>query len=382
MCSCNVTSLVIRWRVFVCVYFALPLCVIPDTVSGELTIEEIIENIYQHEKIYVDSNVSMSSTYKLMDKNNSSTQSVIEKNVQVNYVSQGEYFRIERAGYSRTSKSTNSRDRIHSFDGSFSRILEQNSIGNINHSRLTDGKAILPHMMLLRPTSYSSVPLSVFLSGHEAIRSHPDGMISDGKILQVMYDGEYKIKDLNCHKVIVTSFTDSNIISSRREIWLAENRNYLPVKQLFFRPKYSNDIPVAEGIVNEFREISEGVWFPFDAKVVKYNQFTLQREGKQELRWTHRYLVESAELDPTYNRDYFTNVNFPDGTSMYEVKDGEIIKSWMQGAPETGNHEAGNHTVKSNNWWILALNLFFIFLLAVILIIRKRSVKNDQAISE
>jgi len=381
MCSCNITSLVVRWRVFVCVYFALSLCVIPDTVSGELTIEEIVENIYQHEKIYLDINVSMSSVYEV-EKDIDNYPYIIERNEHINYVSQGEYFRFERAGYSRKSESTYSSDRIHSFDGSFSRILEQNSIGNINHSRLTDGKAIFPHMMLLRPTSYSSVPLSVFLSGHEAIRAHPDGVLSDGITLQVVYDGECKIMDLNCHKVVVTLFTDSNKVSSRYEIWLAESRNYLPVKRLLFNPRFSNDIPHAEGIVSKFHEISEGVWFPFDAKVVKYNKFTIQREGKQELLWTRRYLVESVELDPTYNRDYFTDVNFPDGTSMYEVKDGEIIKSWMQGAPETGNPETGNHTVKSNSWWILALNLFFIFLLAVILIIRKRSVKNDQAINE
>jgi len=330
MCWCNITSFVVRWRLFVCICLALPVCMIPETASGELTIEEIIKNVQRNEKLYLDINVSMSSVYKNTDKKNASTRSVIEKNVQVSYVSQGEYFRIERAGYSKTSESTNSRDRIHSFDGNFSRILEQNSIGNINHGKLTDRTAILPHMILLRSTSYSSVPLSVFLSGHKAIRSHPDGMISNGKTLQVMYDGEYKIKDLNCHKVIVTSFTASKKISSRYEIWLAESRNYLPVKRLFFRPKYSNDIPEAEGIVSKFHEISEGVWFPFDAKIVKYNQFTIQREGKQEPRWTQRYLVKSVKLDPTYNRDFFTNVNFPDGTSMYEVKDGKIIKSWMQ----------------------------------------------------
>ncbi len=333
MFSCNITTLVMRWCLFAFVHIAISLCVIPGTVSGELTIEEVIENVRQHEKIYLDIEVSMSSVYEVKEKEIANYPYVIERNEQINYVLQGDLFRVERTGHSRKSKSTSSRDRIHSFDGSFSRILEQNAIGNINHGRLADRDAIFPHMILLRTTSYSSVPLSVFLSGHEAIRAHPDGRLSDGKTFQVMYGGECKIKDLNCHKVIVTSFTASKKVSSKYEIWLAESRNYLPVKRLFFRPKYSNDIPEAEGIVNEFREISEGVWFPFDAKVVKYNQFTLQRERKQELQWTRRYLVESAKLDPTYKREYFSDVNFPDGTSMYEVKDGKIIKSWMQSVP-------------------------------------------------
>jgi hypothetical protein len=223
-------------------------------------------------------------------------------------------------------------DRIRAFDGQTTRVLEQKAVGNISRERLEDENFIRPHLLLLR-SARVAVPFSVYLSGHKAIQAHPNGRWNQNLTMQVSYEGEVEFNGLKCHKVLVKVLLKSGEPDAGGEYWLAEDRNYLPVKKLSYSYQFSKTIPVGQGVVHELRQIKPGVWFPSDVEVTAYNKFKIQQEGRRELQWRERYTVERAELDPKYDRAFFANVDFSDGTAVYEVEKGKIVRSWRQGAP-------------------------------------------------
>jgi hypothetical protein len=118
-----------------------------------------------------------------------------------------------------------------------------------------------------------------------------------------------------------------------RMFWLAEDRNYLPVRELAYTYRFSKDRPVGQAVADDVREIKPGVWFPFKAEVTAYDKIQIQRTGRREVRWKERYVVERADLAPKYDREFFSKADFPPGTAVYEVKKGKIVRSWREDTP-------------------------------------------------
>jgi hypothetical protein len=297
---------------------------------GQPTLADIIASVRQHEKSYQNIEVVMDSTYDIGDREPINKDEVVRQKVRTRFVSQGEWFRLEREGGSQDSGRTASMDLIRAFDGQTTRVLYQKAVGNISRERLEDSDFIRPHVLLIRDT-HLAVPFSVYLSGHEAIRAHPSGSWNQGHTLKVTYEGEEQLDGLKCHKVFVDVLLKSGEAHDGRRFWLAENRNYLPVKELAYTYRFSKDIPVGEATVKELREIKPGVWFPFKVEVTAFNKFNVQQGGPREVQWRQRHTVERVSLDPKYEREFFAKVDFPVGTAVYEVEKGKIIRSWRQG---------------------------------------------------
>ena len=71
-----------------------------------------------------------------------------------------------------------------------------------------------------------------------------------------------------CQKVKITTCVGS----SRRPhsawiLWLAIDRNYLPIRQEAYTYHYSKSDPVGVGVAKDLREIAPGIWFPFAAEI-------------------------------------------------------------------------------------------------------------------
>ncbi len=349
-------------------------------LRGEVKLADVVENVRKNEQLYGDIEIVMQESYDIGTRTPANGQlggnesnEVFRKNSRTRYVSQGKWFRVERDGASQITGKTLSLDHIRAFDGETTRVFDQSAIGNISKARLEDAKSIRPHML---PSRYMDlpVPLSVFLSGHEAIRAHPNAQWSPNLKMQVAYDGDHEYDGLNCHKIVVTTVTNTGHVSTRTMFWLAEERNYLPIRRFTHTPRFSNDVPTNQTTMSDLRQIKPGIWFPFEVKTTAYNKFTLQREGRQKLQWQERYAVESAELNPKYDREFFSNVEFPDGTAMYELDNGKVVRSWRQGAPKAKGAPTG--AVGFQQWWILWVNLAVVLLLAALFIIRKSMVSR------
>ena len=344
-----------------------------SAARSELTLAEVVENVRRNEQLYENVEVVMTTTYDIGDRSPASAKEVMRQQWRTRFVSQGEWFRLEREGGSQTSKRTASNDRIRAFDGQTTRALEQKAVGNISPERLEDENFIRPHLLLLR-TSHIAVPLAVYLSGHEAVKAHPNGRWQDNLTMEVTYRGEDEFSGLKCQKVFVNVLLNG-VAHDGQELWLAEDRNYLPVRDIFYTYRYSRDIPVGQAVADALQEISPGVWFPFDVQIVSYDMLMIQSEGRQKPRWREQYVVERADLHPKYERAFFATVDFPDGTAMYDVEKGEIKRSWRQGAPEApgGPRAAGDPAERGAFWrrWLLWVNGIAFTGLAALLAVRK-----------
>lgn len=346
-------------------------------------LQKIIENVHQHEALYADLDVRLRETYRIGEHAPAVSQDGIEeiigRDLAIHYVSQDDLFRLEIEGQSRSNTRTPSRNRIRAFDGTTTRLHDQDAVGNIISGPSPDDNAVHPHMLLMR-YSFLRIPLSTLLKGDAAIAAHPFGKPNPNLRHQIRYEGEEEFQGLKCHRVSVESVRNADgQATSRREYWLAEDRNFIPVRLVSYNYNASRDVPSGEGIVEEFREISKGVWFPMVAHFAAHDELYLQREGTQRLQWREDYIVEEASLEPKYDLAYFRDVDFPDGTAMYEVENGEIKRSWRQGAPEAPE---GPTASEASQWWLLWVNGTVVAVLVAVFLVRRARTAKAASMSK
>src|SRR3569623_1457543 len=248
----------------------------------------------------------------------------------INYVRQDGLFRIETTGQGASSEGDVSQDAIRAFDGTMTRLFEQKAIGNLIHGEIEDDGFVRPHMLLLRMMRFI-VPLSTYMSGHEAMAQYPSSGWDQSMTLENTYQGEDEFQGLRCHKIWLTTAPVKGQPHDRWELWLAEVRNYITVSLREYTFRFSKDVPVSEGVVSEFVEVKPGVWFPEAARIDAYAQPFLQHEGIQRLCWSEANAIEKVSLDPHYDSAFYRNVEFPDGVAIYEIQNGQITRSYVQG---------------------------------------------------
>jgi hypothetical protein len=232
--------------------------------------------------------------------------------------------------------------RTRVFDGETTRVLTQHDEGDKPTSRaqLIAGRSddehfVRPHMLLLHFMQFR-VPLSTYLSGHKAMMEHPTGNWQSELTMENSYHGVETIKGLNCHKVWITTCIgdgDQRVGHDRWELWLAEDRNYIPVRMRGYTFRWSKDVPMSDGVAEDLREIKPGIWFPFSVRVTAYNQYALKSLETRELQWRERYTVQKVSLSPKYDRSFFGGPVIPEGTEVEEIKDGKLVRRFRQEKP-------------------------------------------------
>jgi hypothetical protein len=83
--------------------------------------------------------------------------------------------------------------------------------------------------------------------------------------------------------------------------------------------------------VVSWRELTPGVWFPTKLSHEVFNKEDFAREGKVNMANLEEQTIEKCSLEPNYAIDLFRNIPIPNGIPVYEVKDGKIIRSHVQG---------------------------------------------------
>jgi len=312
-----------------------------------MTLHDIIENVRANEELYKNLEVSLEYSYQLEGEAAQEAQKLHGKKPQegeflvfetqkyrLHSVSQDGLFRADRTGAASSRGDSHTLDRVRAFDGTITRLYEQHSYANLIQGRSEDETFIRPHMFLLAMMQYFA-PLSTYMSGHEAMRAYPGDHWDPSHTLEVIYRGEADFNGLKCHRVWVTTSVPGFGPYCRWELWLAEDRNYIPVRNLAYTCRFSRTEPVGEGVVEKWRELEPGIWFPVEVRNTAYNKWKLLKTGVRENQWTERYLTKDVSLHPQYDLGYFRDVSWPDGTPVYEVKQGKITSSYVKGAPES-----------------------------------------------
>lgn len=192
-------------------------------------------------------------------------------------------------------------------------------------------RVIRPHILFFRMLNIYT-PLSHVMSSETWAQD-------ESSPLSAVYEGKETIDTFDCHRVRIDVFSPNRpkpyIVAY---LWLAEERNYLPVRYEFYESKRSEALPTSIGEVLEFKEISPGVWCPTRLKMLVCNR--LARSGLCENRlivsYRHDYKVTRVKLDPVVDPKLFEQITVPAGTNVtvYD-ENGELTKSYKQ--QKTGN---------------------------------------------
>jgi hypothetical protein len=158
-------------------------------------------------------------------------------------------------------------------------------------------------------------------------------------------------------------------------IWLAIDRNFLPVREESVRPWQQPIDPTATkpygiGVVDELKEIAPGVWFPLRVTTTVYDCDELYRKGRYVVSGRYDLAVTAVDPDPHYDVSFFRNIEFPPDTLVYTVRDGKIIGSEVVPFPKPGRAR------------FLLLLIPLALLCAVIAILVRRRRKSRRASAE
>ncbi|MCR9200173.1 MAG: DUF3108 domain-containing protein [Planctomycetaceae bacterium] len=160
---------------------------------------------------------------------------------------------------------------ITTFDGEVSRIRLNDGETQVQYHRVDNGFSIQPHSLLFR--SIRQWPLSTFMRQRNPRDAPP----------RIEYRGTETVDGLTCHVVAVNAFR-RNIgkLDRIHVLWLAEDRNFLPVQVKIYAPDVSLTVPVGEGHVTP-REFSPGLWYPHVSQYTHYDANAIA--AKQPPEW-------------------------------------------------------------------------------------------------
>ena len=321
------------WKIAL-VSLVLPIAVLQGQTVG--TMNELVENVRTNEELYANLEVRLRSTYRLGEPENPS----------INYTKSGErsarfvyqdgmiYFRNDEENKDLKGIPERS-DVLEGFDGKTTRLLEQNVIANIREGKIEHPCLFRPHSLILQGGGVR-FPLSTFLRGGKELRAHPP---YNNVTTSIRLEGDEVVDGLRCCKLRLSHHLDSWKTGAEdvRYLWLARERNYLPVRTEYFANPVRAGFQADEvGTSTNFREISPGVWFPFHSTLIVYTG-TSTAAGQPLVAFnTTEFTIDQANLDPHYDMSLFQDIPFPDGLKVQVVKDGKIAQEFIQGGKRIG----------------------------------------------
>jgi beta-lactamase regulating signal transducer with metallopeptidase domain len=159
---------------------------------------------------------------------------------------------------------------------------------------------------------------------------------SEHYAMTVEYLGDEQIEGLACHKLKCAAPLAGKV-QLYALLWLARDRNLLPVRREMYENRISMTLPEGLQRVTKFREIRPGQWFPMEASDIAYNKDAL-RKGQVTVQWQRDVRIDKVMLAPPVDEKLFSSVDAPEGT-LIAVNDrsGKRLGNFKQ--PHTGNIE-------------------------------------------
>jgi thiol-disulfide isomerase/thioredoxin len=251
-------------------------------------------------------------------------------------VLQGDRVRFQGESSGRAFKTDLRRGEVSAFDGERTRTVLAGNCANIHLGRFEHPDVYPAHCVPLIHYELN-FPLSVYLSGTEAIHAHPkyghfvreSGSVYEFTKVVTRFEGEEMVDGLRCLKIRCDRWYYSKDVPVLQFLWLAPDRNYQCVKEQLSWPKSMfGDLPMQEMHVDGWREVAPGAWFPIKVTVVDYDREAL-RQKKPVVSERVETTVERVDLAPRHDPAFFRDVAIPDDLPVFTIKDGALVGSTL-----------------------------------------------------
>jgi hypothetical protein len=323
-------------------WLAPPLC------AADERLRPVIENVRANEPLYQNIEAHVTASYQLQDLDPGNVPGLIKSQSETaRTVLQGHllYFRSDQVD--QLGDNTTMPNNLEmGYDGEYTRRVH-GQVANLVHGPDSHDRLFRPHTWLLAGARVT-FPLSVWLAGGKELRTYPEaGPYKRLWAQETFYEQEEVVDGLHTVKLRAeTRDPSSRELITLRYLWLATDRNYLPIKTEAYQANASTTLPVELGRAEDFREVAPGVWLPFRRSFVVHSDAKL-RENKLVVSNSREATLTKIDLNPRYDISLFQDIPIPDGTKVYEVKDGKIINSYTQGEQTSPLW----HPAKARPWW-------------------------------
>jgi hypothetical protein len=251
------------------------------------------------------------------------------------------YFFSGEEVHSLTSGDKVTTKRVATFDGTQTVAIEADNSATVFHGRYEPAQIAPPHAWGIF-TLEVNFPLSVFLQGTAAIKSHPKtrrfpaetGSVFEFSKVEVEWIGEEKLDDLDCVKVRVRRWYYTNDSPFLQFLWLAKDRNYHVACCRTATLRNGKEQPGDETRVTKWKQIAAGVWLP---AVVTSETFRFNPDGtKSKAVWfTRRLTLDKFTLGPEPSTEAFKPPHIPGSLPKFVIgANGTLEDSPQHLAPE------------------------------------------------
>ncbi len=312
---------------------------VPAKAADGTTLAFILKRLAEEESRYTPLEVlAMTQYVQLGDRENLSAgvYAVHERSVVA-----GERLFHEEEQKSKSADGTTASNLLRqAFDGRWSRHYTQylapphkpQTYASLDFESKEWLRPIRPHTLLFHDSRINSQLLSAYLASGWFDKL-------DGHSMTVEYVGDERIDGLHCYK-LKCSEGENGESFAYWFVWLARDRNLLPLRQESGGPAWSQELPTGISFVEDLREIRPGQWIPFRAIHLAHDKIDAKglSAGHILLQWRKDVAIDRATFDPQVGDALFSSVEVPKGT-LVRVQDehDESVGQFQQ--PRTGNLE-------------------------------------------
>jgi thiol-disulfide isomerase/thioredoxin len=319
----------------------------PDArpTAGEVvSLDKVIAALRAEEEKYRDIEYSLRLTTRKVDPKAPEGPGDVQSQETRHVVLQGDRVWFRGESTTRVFKTDLRREELSAYDGERTRSVIAGNCANIHLGRFEHPDVYPAHTVPLIHYRLN-FPLSVYLSGGDAIHAHPkyghftreSGSVNEFTKVEAHVEGEEQVDGLPCLKIKVNRWYYSNDVPVLQYLWLAPERNYLCIKEQLSWPKSMfGDLPMHEMRAGKLHEIAPGRWFPTNITTIDYDGQAL-RQKKLVIGSRTLTLVEKANLGPRHDLAFFRDIPIPAGLPVFTIRDGKLVGSSL---PEPIGDEA------------------------------------------
>lgn len=170
-----------------------------------------------------------------------------------------------------------------------------------------------------------SFPLSVYLSGTEALKTHPKlgryqqegGSIFEFYAVQAEIVDTDVIDEMACTVVLVKRWHYTRDPPSHQYLWLAKDRNYHVVQSRTAFLRNGQEEPHQESRVKKWRQLADDLWLPEVVEVVEISPAAVR--NKTTATVVQRLVLQGVELGPRTTGETFKRPAIPKDLPVFAV---------------------------------------------------------------